>query len=115
MGVRQRGPGISRINFRIPDSGVSLAPWSDVRVSPRHVRRYCEPAAVLPGPAIGITPVSLLPIGRRVAGAPMDDGKVAQHPDLYFIRNEIPDRHRHPGLFEKSGAVDERLVGIGAI
>src|SRR5712671_4554915 len=31
------------------------------------------------------------------------------------MRFEIFDRYRHRGLLEKAGAVDQRLVGIGAI
>ena len=45
----------------------------------------------------------------------MDDGEVTQHANLDVVGNQIPDRHRHGGLLEEGGAVDQRFVGIGAV
>src|SRR5947207_14014396 len=83
--------------------------------SPRHVRGDSEPFSVLPGPAVGVTPVSMLTVRRGVAGSRMDDGKVAEHADLDVLRREIPDPHRQRRLPEKRGTVDKRFVGIGAV
>ena len=84
-------------------------------LSPRHMRRHREPAAVLPRPAIGVAAGGLLAVGRRVAGARVDDGKIAHQANLDVMGFEIADRHRHRRLLEKAGAVDQRFVGIGAI
>src|SRR5258705_6066536 len=99
----------------IPGSRVSLAPRNDVSASPRHMRGDREPAAVLPRPAVGVTSRSRLPVLCRVACSRMDDRKIAHHANLDVMRLEIFDRHRHRRLLEKAGAVDQRLVGIGAI
>ena len=77
------------------------------------MRRHCEPAAVLPRPAIGVAPKSLFAVGRRIAGRGVDDGKIAHHANLDVMGFEILDRHRLCRLLEKFGAVDQRLVGIG--
>ena len=45
----------------------------------------------------------------------MDDGEIAEYADPDVFGPEIPDRQRHGGLFEECHAVDQRLVGIGAI
>src|SRR6266478_7614779 len=83
--------------------------------SPRYMRRHREPAAVLPRPAVGVSSRSRLPVRCRVAGSGMDDRKIAHHANPDVMRLEIFDRDGHSGLLEKSGAVDQRLVGIGAI
>src|SRR5882672_10624238 len=79
------------------------------------MRRYREPAAILFRPAIGVATVGLLTVRGGVAGAAVDDGEVAQHPNLDIVSDEIPDRHRHRGLFQESGTVDKRFVWVGAI
>ena len=79
------------------------------------MRRYREPAAVLPRPAIGVAARGLLAVRGGVAGRGVDDGKIAHHADFDVVRFEILDRHRHRGLLEKAGAIDQRLVGVGAI
>src|SRR5665213_429065 len=79
------------------------------------MRRDCEPAAVLLGPAIGVAAEGLLAIRRLVAGASVDDGEVAEHANPDLIGDQVPDRDRHRGLLQKSGAVDQRLVGVAAI
>src|SRR5258708_13926092 len=94
--------------------GLRVAP-TGLRASPRHMRRYREPAAVLPRPAIGVAPNSLLALGRGVAGRGVDDGEIAQHANLDVLRGEIPDLHRDRRLLEERGAVNHALVGIGAI
>jgi len=45
----------------------------------------------------------------------MDDREIAHHANLHVMGPEIGDRHRHRGLREKRRAIDQRLVGIGAI
>jgi hypothetical protein len=45
----------------------------------------------------------------------VDDGEVAHQANLDVVRLQIPDRYRHCGLLQKTGAVDQRFVRIGAI
>src|SRR5450830_1533983 len=81
----------------------------------RYVRRDREPSTIPTRPAVGIAAARGVAVGGRVAGAGMDDGEVAHQPDVDVVRLEIPDRHRDRGLLEEAGAVDQRLVGVGAI
>lgn len=79
------------------------------------MRRHREPAAVLPRPAIGVAAGGLLAVGSRVTRPRVNDCKIAHQANLDVMRFEIPDCHRHRGLLEKAGAVDQRFVGICAI
>jgi len=45
----------------------------------------------------------------------VDDGEIAEHANLDVLRPKIPDLYGDRRLLEERGAVDERLVGIGAI
>jgi hypothetical protein len=45
----------------------------------------------------------------------MDDREIAHHANPDVMGLEIFDRHGYRGLLEKTGAVDQRLVGIGTI
>src|SRR5262245_15180891 len=54
-----------------------VKPGNDGCVSPGVMRRYREPFSVLLRPAIGVSPVRLLPVRRGVAGCSVDDGEVA--------------------------------------
>src|SRR3954470_14683810 len=79
------------------------------------MRGYREPASVLSCPAVGIASRGGLSVRQRIAGAGVDDGEVAQDANLDVLRLEIFDGERHGGLLKKSGAVDQRLVGIGTV
>src|SRR5436309_2146946 len=89
-----------------------VKPGNDESKLPRYMRRSREPAAVLPRPAVGVTPRSGLAVRCRVAGSGMNDRKIAHHPNLDVMRFKIFDRHRHRSLLEKTGAVDQRPVGV---
>src|ERR1700676_102072 len=82
--------------------------------SPRHVRRHREPAAVLPRPDVGVAAGGLLAVRRGVARGRVDDGEIAHQANPDVVGFEISNRQGHGGLLEKAGAVDQRLVGIGA-
>src|SRR6185437_989477 len=79
------------------------------------MRRHRQPFPALPGPAIGVGAVGLLPVGGGVAGAAMDNRKIAEDADFDLVGDQIFDRHRHGGLLEEASAIDQRFVRIGAV
>src|SRR3954451_21834520 len=57
----------------------------------------------------------LLAVRGGVAGGGVDDGEVAHDADDDVVRVQIADCDRPCRLLQEGGAVDPRLVGIGAI
>src|SRR5689334_15439156 len=45
----------------------------------------------------------------------MDDGEVAHQANFDVMRFQVPDRYRNRRLLQKTGAIDQRFVRIGAI
>jgi hypothetical protein len=85
---------------------------NDGYVSPRHMRRYREPFSVLLRPAIGVSPVRLLPVRRGVAEYSVGDGEVVHDADLHVMGPQVLDRDWFRGLLKEGGAIDQRFVGI---
>ncbi len=89
-----------------------VKPGNDGCVSPGVMRRYREPFSVLLRPAIGVSPVRLLPVRRGVAGCSVDDGEVAHDADLHVMGLQVLDRDWFRGLLKEGGAIDQRFVGF---
>src|SRR5258708_14670601 len=89
-----------------------VKPGNDGYVSPRHMRRYREPFSVLLRPAIGVSPVRLLPVRRGVAESSVDDGEVAHNADLHVMGLQVLNPDWFRGLLKEGGAIDQRFVGI---
>src|SRR5690348_8522801 len=45
----------------------------------------------------------------------MDDGEVGHQANFDVMRFQVPDRYRNRRLLQKTGAIDQRFVRIGAI
>src|SRR3954453_3816750 len=106
------GENVAAIESCQGDRVCRIKPGKDGRVSPRHMRRYREPFSVLLRPAIGVSPVRMLPVWRGVAGCSVDDGEVAHDSDLHVMGLQVLDRDWFRGLLKEGGAIDQRFVGI---
>ncbi len=78
------------------------------------MRRDGEPLAVLARPHIGVAAGARAPVTHRVAGAGVDDRRIAEYADLDVMRGQVRDRDRPRGLREKAAAVDQRSVRVRA-
>ena len=75
--------------------------------------RDALPAPVAKPPIIGVAAGPLRTICFLVAGAPVDDGEIAEHTDDHVVLADILDRGAATDLRKKGLAVDEGAVGVG--
>src|SRR6266446_8296377 len=78
------------------------------------MRRYRKPLPAPARPDVGVTAIPLLPVGRGVAGAGVDDRDISENAYFDILHCEAADRHRTRGLCKELVPVDERSVGVRA-
>ena len=75
--------------------------------------RDALPASIAKAPIIGVAAGPLGTICFLVAGAPVDDGEIAENTDDHVVLADILDRGAATDLRKKGFAVDEGTIGVG--
>jgi hypothetical protein len=68
----------------------------------------------MPRPNVRVATTPLVAAGGPVTRAGVDEGDVAEQPDLHVLGDEAADRHRLRGLRQKLRAVYQRAVRVRA-
>src|SRR5215831_15714328 len=75
--------------------------------------RDALPAPVAKLPIVGVTPAALCAVRLLVAGARVNDCKVAKDTDQHVVLANVLDRRTATDLGQKGLAVDQGAIGIG--